>query len=139
LALTRLRTSSEPAVSWRVRDFRKLIVWQKAHRLALDVHLALEDAPSKRYSGLRSQILRSAASIPANLAEGCGKQTNGELARFAEIALGSITELDNHLLFAREARVLGPDKYADFEPRVAEVRRMLFAFVRAVRSRTTPR
>jgi four helix bundle protein len=119
-----------------VRDFRGLHVWQKAHRLALDIHLVVEETP-RRYSGLRSQILRAAASIPANIAEGCGKSTSAELARFAEIALGSTTELDNHLLFARDARMLDPESYRLLEPRVAELRRMLFAFVRAVRSRTT--
>ncbi|MFL5604853.1 MAG: four helix bundle protein [Gemmatimonadaceae bacterium] len=113
-------------------------MWHKAHRLALDIHSAMESAPERRYTGLRSQILRSAASIPANIAEGCGKSTHAELARFAEIALGSATELDNHLLFARDAGVIDPDRYMQLEPVVAEMRRMLFAFVRAVRSRTTP-
>lgn len=121
-----------------VRDFRQLLIWQKAHRLALDIHLAFETLPSKRYTGLRAQTLRAAASIPANIAEGCGKPSKAELARFSEIALGSVTELDNHLLFAREVRMLDPQCYAEFEPRVAELRRMLFSFVRAVRSRTTP-
>lgn len=122
-----------------MRDFRNLLVWQKAHRLALDLHLTLEATPAKRYIGLRAQLLRAAASIPANIAEGCGKPSKAELARFAEIALGSVTELDNHLLFARDVKVLSSQAYADFEPRVAELRRMLFAFVRAIRSRTTPR
>ena len=122
-----------------MRDFRKLLVWQKAHRLALEVHLTLQLDAAWRYPGLRAQVLRAAASIPANIAEGCGKPSDAELARFAEIALGSTTELDNHLLFARDARVLDGAHYADLAERVAEVRRMLFSFVRAVRSRTTPR
>jgi four helix bundle protein len=118
-----------------MRDFRKLYIWQKAHRLALDVHLAMEDSSARRYAGLRSQILRSGASIPANNAEGCGKSTDGELARFAEIALGSTAELDNHLLFARDAGVLSAARYDALQPRITEVRRMLFSFARAVRAR----
>jgi four helix bundle protein len=106
--------------------------------MALEVHLVMERAPVRRYVGLRSQILRAAASIPANIAEGCGKSTHGDLARFSEIALASATELDNHLLFARDTGVIDPQCYAELEPQVAEVRRMLFAFVRAVRSRTKP-
>ena len=121
-----------------VRDFRGLRVWPKAHRLALDVHLVMDAAPSRRYVGLRSQTLRAAASIPANIAEGCGKSSHADLARFAEIAIASTTELDNHLLFARDAGVIDPERYSELEPLVAEVRRMLCAFVRAVRSRTTP-
>jgi four helix bundle protein len=119
-----------------MQDFRQLLVWQKAHRLALDVHLAM-DAPSSRcYAGLRAQTLRSAASIPANIAEGCGRTSGADLARFAEIALGSTTELDNHLIFARDTGVLSHDVYSTLEPRVAEVRRMLFSFARAVRTNT---
>jgi four helix bundle protein len=110
-------------------------VWQKAHRLALDIDLAIDSTESRRYAGLKSQILRAAASIPANIAEGCGKRTDAELARYAEIALGSTTELDNHLLFARDARVLDTEKYVELEPRIVELRKMLFSFVRAVRAR----
>jgi four helix bundle protein len=122
-----------------MRDFRQLHIWQKGHRLALDVHLALDAIPARRYVGLRSQLLRAAASIPANIAEGCGKATHAELARFAEIALGSLTELDNHLLFARDARVISAACHAELAPRVDELRRMLYAFIRSLRSRTTPR
>jgi four helix bundle protein len=74
----------------------------------------------------------------ANIAEGCGKPTDAELARFSEIALGSTTELDNHLLFARDTGAIDPARYMDMAEKVAEVRRMLFSFVRAVRSGTTP-
>jgi four helix bundle protein len=114
-------------------------VWQKAHRLALDIGLAINSADSHRYTGLKSQILRAAASIPANIAEGCGKRTDAELARYTEIALGSTTELDNHLLFARDTRVLALDKYAELEPRIVELRKMLFSFARAVRTRAAER
>jgi four helix bundle protein len=134
-----MRLSGAVARIWNVRDFRKLRVWQKAHRLALDIHLLFEPVPARRYAGLRSQVLRATASIPANIAEGCGKATHAELARFAEIALGSTTELDNHLLFARDAGVISTERHAELEPRVAELRRMLFAFIRAVRSRTASR
>ena len=94
----------------------------------------IEPIPARQYIGLRSQLLRSAASIPANIAEGCGKSTHAELARFAEIALGSATELDNHLPFARDARAISYERYDEIAPRVAELRRMLFAFVRTTRA-----
>jgi four helix bundle protein len=117
-----------------MRDFRHLRIWQKAHRLALDVHRAVEPGATRRFVGLRSQLLRSAASVPANIAEGCGKSTHTELARFAEIALGSATELDNHLLFARDANVISAACHAELAPRVDELRRMLFAFARHTRA-----
>lgn len=122
-----------------MRDFRKLTVWQKAHRLALDVHQCLERSPQRRYAGLRSQLLRAAASIPANIAEGCGKASMAELARYGEIALGSCTELDNHLQFARDVRVLDHASHVELTARVTELRRMLFSFVRAIRARSTAR
>jgi four helix bundle protein len=122
-----------------MRDFRQLHIWQKAHRLALDVHLVVEPIPARRYVGLRSQLLRAAASVPANIAEGCAKATHAELARFSEIALGSLTELDNHLLFARDAGVIGAACHSELAPRVDELRRMLYAFIRSLRSRTTLR
>jgi four helix bundle protein len=120
-----------------MRDFRKLFVWQKAHRLALDVQRAVESVPTRGNASLKSQTSRAAASIPANIAEGCGKSSDAEMVRYAEIVLGSTTELDNHLLFARDSGILGIATYAELEPRVAEVRRMLFGFVRAVRARSS--
>jgi len=119
-----------------MREFRTLFVWQKAHRLALDVNVAMETANSRRYTGLRSQIVRAAASIPANIAEGCGKSTSREFARYVEIAIGSAMELDNHLLLARDSAVIERQTYDDLAPRIAEVRRMSFSFLRAVRSRS---
>ena len=127
-----------PLRAYRMRDFRQLRIWQKAHRLALAVHAAVEPVSARRYVGLRSQLLLAAASIPANIAEGCGKSTHAELARFTEIALGSLCELDNHLLFARDANVISPVTHAELAPRVAELRRMLFAFIRSVRTRSAP-
>jgi four helix bundle protein len=70
-----------------MRDFRKLIVWQKAHRLTLEIHSAVRAFPPRSYGGLGNQITRAAASIPATLAEGCGKSTDGELARFTDMSL----------------------------------------------------
>ena len=89
-----------------MRDFRKLIVWQKGHRLALAAYAAVRAFPSRSHSGLANQITRAAASIPANIAEGCGKATDAELARFSDIALGSAKELENHLILARDLGAL---------------------------------
>jgi four helix bundle protein len=128
-----------------LRDLHHRARFPEAYHLAesswpaLDIGLAIDSMESHRYAGLKSQILRAAASIPANIAEGCGKRTDAELARYSEIALGSTTELDNHLLFARDARVLAADRYVDLEPRIIELRKMLFSFVRAVRARASER
>jgi four helix bundle protein len=118
-----------------MRDFRKLIVWQKAHRLTLEVYSAVRAFQPRSYGGLANQITRAAASIPATLAEGCGKSTDGELARFTDMSLASAKELENHLILARDLNALDSATYEALDGHLDEVRRMLFAFSRAVRAR----
>jgi four helix bundle protein len=84
------------------RDFRKLQVWQRGHALTLSVYRATEQFPTEERYGLTSQLRRSSASIPATIAEGCGRGTNRELARYMSISQGSASETDYHLLLARD-------------------------------------
>ena len=82
--------------------YSKLIVWRRAHRLALRIYHVTDEWPAKERYGLTAQIRRAAASIPTNLAEGCGRNTFPELARFGRIALGSANEVEYQVLFARD-------------------------------------
>ena len=75
-----------------MQDFKTLLVWQKAHQLTLAVYPATRTFPSGELYGLTSQIRRACASIPANIAEGCGRGGDMELARFCVIAMGSASE-----------------------------------------------
>ena len=84
-----------------MRDFRSLKVWQKAHELTLRVYTATRIFPKDELYGLTSQVRRSAASITTNVAEGCGRSGEAELARFLNIAMGSASELEYQLLLAR--------------------------------------
>jgi four helix bundle protein len=79
--------------------------------------------------GLTSQIRRASASIPANIAEGCGKTGKAELGRFLQIAMGSASELEYHLLLAHDLALLGEPEYRSLEGQVVEVKRMLSAFI----------
>jgi len=79
-----------------MQDFKKLEVWRKAHELTLDVYRATESFPRTEVYGLTTQLRRSCSSIPANIAEGCGRGTNGDLGRFLRIAAGSASELEYH-------------------------------------------
>jgi four helix bundle protein len=81
-----------------VRNFRALKVWQRSHRLVLDVYQATGGFPCEETYGLTAQLRRCCASIPANIAEGCGRSGDAELARFMLIAMGSASELEYHLL-----------------------------------------
>ncbi len=72
-----------------MKDFRELKVWGKGHHLALEIYRATAKFPKDELYGLTSQIRRSCVSIPANIAEGCGRNGDAELARFLQIAMGS--------------------------------------------------
>src|SRR3990170_6872922 len=89
-----------------MKDFRELKVWEKAHRLTLMVYKATAAFPRDELYGLTGQIRRSCASIPANIAEGCGRSGDSELARFLQIAMGSASELEYHLLLGRDLGLL---------------------------------
>jgi four helix bundle protein len=79
-----------------MRNYKDLRVWDEAHRLTLSVYKATQLFPKEERFGLTSQIRRASASIAANLAEGCGRRSDGEMARFVQIAMGSGAELSYH-------------------------------------------
>ena len=83
--------------------------------------------PKEELYGLTSQIRRAASSIPANIAEGSGRNTQVELARFIHIAGGSASELEYHLLLANDLHFLAPDEFAAMESKILEIQRMLAA------------
>ena len=118
-----------------VRDFKNLLIWQRAHRLAIDAHHALAAPRAAGSAATRNQLQRSLASIPANIAEGAGRRSDAEFARYLDIALGSAKEAENHLLFARDMGWLSLERHAELDAELSEIRRMLFAFARTVRAR----
>ena len=110
-----------------MKDFKELKVWKKAHELTLDVYRATDTFPKAEWFGLRSQIRRASSSIGANLAEGCGRRRDGEFGRFVSIALGSASELECHLLLARDLRFLEHVDHERAQAQLDEVCRMLMA------------
>ncbi|HEV8410856.1 MAG TPA: four helix bundle protein [Gemmatimonadaceae bacterium] len=121
-----------------MQDFKRLEVWRLAHALALNTHRLSAAIPRQDNSGLTSQMRRAATSISANIAEGAGKESRKEFARFLQIAIASGFELENHLLFCRDAN-LAPRSEVD--SRLAEtiqVRRMLFGLLKKVREQDCP-
>ena len=118
-----------------MRDFRKLIVWQKGHDLAVDAHRAVQARAGLGTAASRNQLMRAMASIPANIAEGCGKRSDAEFARYLDIALGSVKEAENHLLMARDMGWLDASAFAWLDSRLTELRRMLFSLSRVMRTR----
>jgi four helix bundle protein len=117
-----------------LRDFRELKVWAKAHQLTLSVYRVTKIFPKEELYGLTSQMRRSCASIPANIAEGCGRRGEAELARFFQIAMGSASELEYHLLLAHDLNLLPANDYESLETNVTEIKRMLTSFIQKLRA-----
>ena len=115
-----------------MKSFRDLKVWEKSHSLALAAYDATANFPKQEMFGLVSQIRRCASSIPANIAEGCGRRGNGEFHRFLQIALGSASELEYHLLLSRDLKFLDAEVHRLLNDRVEEVKRMLASLARKV-------
>ena len=115
-----------------MRDFKKLKVWQKAHQLVLDVYRDTITFPREERFGLTAQLRKSVMSTPANIAEGCGRFGDRELAHFISIASGSATETEYHLIVARDLGYLHPDIHAQRDQQVNEVKKMLASFHRTL-------
>jgi four helix bundle protein len=117
-----------------MRDFRTLRVWEKAHQLTLVVYKTTRNFPQNELYGLTSQMRRASASIPTNIAEGCGRETEAELARFMYIALGSASELEYQCLLAHDLNFLSDSVYQDLHNKATEVKRMLTAFIKKLKA-----
>ncbi|HXG73112.1 MAG TPA: four helix bundle protein [Gemmatimonadaceae bacterium] len=113
-------------------DFKKLVVWQKAHALAMHTDRVAAGIRRAHHKALRNQMVRAAMSIPANIVEGSGQESSREFGRFLRYAINSASELEYHLIAARDSGAL-PD--VDTEPvsfQLIEVRKMLHGLLRSV-------
>jgi len=118
-----------------MRDFRTLQVWEKSHALTLQVYHITGSFPRDERYGLASQLRRAAASIPANIAEGCGRDGDAELNRFLQIAAGSASEAEYHLLLAHDLGYLDDASYTPLAQNVQEVKQMLASLIKRVRGK----
>ena len=89
-----------------MQDFKNLKVWEKSHQVAIILCRLTRGFPREEIYGLTSQIRRSATSIGANIAEGCGRGSNADMARFLQVAMGSACELEYHLLLSRDLELI---------------------------------
>ena|SRR5581483_2289853 len=119
-----------------MKNFHDLKVWQKAHELTLLVYRLTRSFPRDELYGLTSQIRRACSSIPANLAEGCGRSGDAEQARFCAIAMGSASELEYHLLLAKDLTLLNPKDHQTLARHLTEIRKMLTALLQKLKTST---
>jgi four helix bundle protein len=113
-------------------DFAKLHVWRKAHALALNVHAAAIRIRGSNYASLRSQLIRAAMSVPANIVEGRGQKSERDFALFLGYALNSTSELEYHLVVARDIRAITLSEFSSLSGQLIEVRKMLHGLVRRI-------
>lgn len=117
-----------------MRDFRKLQVWEKAHALTLAVYRSSAAFPKDELYGLTGQIRRASSSIPANIAEGCGRGSEAEFRQFLQIAMGSASELEYHLFLAHDLSFLNDADYEGLDRSVVEVKRMLAGMIQKLKA-----
>ncbi len=117
-----------------MRDFRDLKVWEKAHGLVLDVYRHSRDFPSEERFGLISHLRKSVVSIPSNIAEGCGRDSEKDLSRFLSYAAGSASETEYQILLAHDLGYLSKERYDHVKSLIIEVKRMLYALKESLSS-----
>lgn len=117
-----------------MQNFRNLKVWQRAHRLTLEVYRETRSFPREEMFGLTSQLRRAAGSIGANIAEGCGRGTDQDFSRFLQIAMGSASELESHLELARDLNLLPRPVYQTLDAESTGIKRMLASLLKRIKS-----
>ena len=122
------------AYNYPVKDFRQRKVWEKSHELALATYKATKHVPKEELDGLTSQIRRSSMSIPTNMAEGCGQNTDANFARFVQMAMGSASETEYQLLLPHDLGFLDKEQFDKLKTDVTEVKRMLTALLKTLRA-----
>ena len=117
-----------------MRGFRELKVCERSHHLALAIYKATAKFPKDELYGLTSQIRRSCVSIPANIAEGCGRNGDAELARFLQIAMGSASEVEYHLLLSHDLNLVDTANDKQLVLDTTEVKRMLASLIQKIKA-----
>jgi four helix bundle protein len=111
-------------------DFKNLKVWQKAHTMALDTHRVACKIRGSNHGAVRTQMIRAAMSVPANIVESRGRLTGREASRYLRIALNSATELEYHLLTAVDLKAISRRQCVTLTSQLVEVRKMLYGLIR---------
>jgi len=115
-----------------MRNFKELKVWEKVHLLCLEIYKITTNFPTEEKFGIISQLRRASSSIPTNISEGCGYQTQKEFARFLRIASGSTSEVEYLILLFKDLNFLPEENYASINREVIMIRKMLYKFIQSL-------
>jgi four helix bundle protein len=116
-----------------MKDFYKLKVWERSHRLTLSIYLHTKDFPKDELYGLTNQMRRASSSIPTNIAEGCGHDSQAEFTRFLLMAMGSSSELEYQLILSHDLQYIDDKIFLELSSGLNEVRRMLNSLIQKVK------
>jgi four helix bundle protein len=116
-------------------DFRKLLIWQKSMALITKIYFSTNNFPKEEIFGLTSQIRRSSISIPSNIAEGSGRESDKDFLRFLNISTGSLFEMQTQLEIAKNITYLNQEEFNNLYEDSREVERMLVAFIKKIKDR----
>lgn len=116
-----------------MKDYRNLVVWEKAHRLVLLIYKITKAFPKEEQYGLTSQIRRAATSAPTNIAEGCGKQTQADFARYLQQAFGSIQEVQYLSFLSYELNYMDQNAFGALDSDISHIKAMLINLIKTVR------
>jgi four helix bundle protein len=117
-----------------MQSFKDLKVWEKAHKLTLDIYTVTARFPKEEQYSLTSQIRRASASICANIAEGCGRGSDADFGRFLQMAMGSASEVEYHVLLAHDLKFVQEPVYKKLDAAVTEIKRMLASLIKKISS-----
>ena len=121
-----------------MQDFRRLLVWQRAHAFVLDAHVAIAAIPQRGNAELKAQMRRALDSIPNNIVEGCASASRKEFARYLDISIKSASEFDYQLQLAKDNGLIAAEKWQSLWDEVVQIRRMLYGLRRAILRRDNP-
>ena len=118
-----------------MKNFKSLLIWQKSMSLVTETYLITKEFPKEEIFGLTSQIRRSAISIPSNIAEGFGRDSNKEYLRFLNVSIASLFELQTQLEIGENIEYLTEQEFNKIYEDSRELERMLVAFINKIRER----
>jgi four helix bundle protein len=117
-----------------LKNFRELTVWTAGYELTLETYRITSSFPKDESHGLTAQIRRASVSIPANIAEGCGRDGDAEFNRFLQIAMGSSSELECLLSLALDLRYMSSADHQALASRLTSLRKMLNALIQKLKA-----
>lgn len=115
----------------KIESFTDLNAWKEGHKLVLEIYRATKDFPREEVFGLTNQMRRCVVSITSNIAEGFSRNTSKDKAQFYAISLGSVTELQNQLLVARDVNYLNKEKFQEIAAQTVVVHKLINGLIKS--------